>query len=343
MLEEKIVGIRTRALEELAQCADAAQLKTWENSYLSRKSEFNQILKDLKNLSPEERKKIGSLANETRAMLERAYGERSAALLSSPTAWEEERIDVTLPGKKFPLGHLHPITQVQARIEDIFVSMGFAVADGPEVESEWYNFDALNFPKNHPARDMQDTFWVDGKFGKDKYVLRTHTSPVQIRYMETHKPPFRIIVPGRFFRNEATDASHETNAHQFECLMVGTNVSVAHFKYIAEQFFSAFFGRKIAVRLRPSFFPFTEPSFEFDINCILCRGEGCSACKGSGWLEIGGAGMVHQKVFQAAGYPRGKYQGFAWGFGLSRLAMMKYQINDVRLFMSGDLRFIRQF
>ncbi len=234
--------------------------------------------------------------------------------------------------------------------------MGFAIADGPEIETEHYNFDALNVPADHPARDMQDTFWLkpgsneqgtgnreQGTENKEKYLLRTQTSPVQVRYMETHTPPLRIIVPGRVFRNESTDASHEHTFHQFECLMVGDDVSVANFKWVAETFFSRFFGKVISVRLRPSFFPFTEPSFEFDISCTLCDGKGCSVCKQSGWLEIGGAGMVNQKVFEAAGYPRGRYQGFAWGFGITRLAMMKYHISDIRLLMSGDLRFIRQF
>ena len=231
-------------------------------------------------------------------------------------------------------------------MEDIFASMGFVVADGPEVESEFYNFDALNFLKDHPARDMQDTFWIKtDKKHKERYLPRTHTSAVQVRYMQTHKPPLRIIIPGRIFRNEATDASHEHTFHQFECLMVdeGAKVNVATFKYVAEVFFENFFGKKVDIRLRPSFFPFTEPSFEFDISCILCDGKGCAVCKQSGWLEIGGAGMVNQRVFEAAGYKRGQYQGFAWGFGLTRLAMMKYKISDIRLLMSGDLRFIRQF
>jgi phenylalanyl-tRNA synthetase alpha chain len=262
-------------------------------------------------------------------------------LTSSQSA--ADAIDVTLPGIGAEAGHLHPITRIEYEIEDIFVSMGFAVVDGPEVESEWYNFDALNFPPDHPARDMQDAFWLGEVWGKKKYLPRTHTSSVQVRYMEQHKPPFQIIIPGRIFRNEATDASHEHTFYQFECLVVGSDVSVANFKSVAETFFTAFFKKATSVRLRPSFFPFTEPSFEFDISCQLCRGKGCSVCKGTGWLEIGGAGMVHQNVLEAAGYKRNQYQGFAWGFGLTRLAMMKYKISDIRLLMSGDLRFIRQF
>ena len=219
--------------------------------------------------------------------------------------------------------------------------MGFEIVEGPELETDWYNFTSLNFPFDHPARDMQDTFWV--KSPKEKMVLRTHTSPVQVRYMEKRKPPFRIIVPGRVYRNEATDAAHEHTLHQFEALVVGNDINVGNFKHIAKQFFSAFFGKNIDIRLRPSFFPFTEPSFEFDISCTVCGGKKCPSCKNAGWLEIGGAGMVNQNVFVSAGYPRNKYQGFAWGFGIERLAMMKYKIDDIRWFESGDLRFIKQF
>ncbi|HLC95424.1 MAG TPA: phenylalanine--tRNA ligase subunit alpha, partial [Patescibacteria group bacterium] len=327
----------------------------WETKYFGRKSEFNAILKGLKNLTPEEKKMIGPLANKTKQDLFEAFVNAREALFEKNVDFEKERIDITAPGTSVASGHLHPITLAEQEIADIFSTMGFVIADGPEVDTERYNFDALNVPADHPARDMQDTFWLatpksdegglTGNDGHDKYLPRTHTSNVQVRYMETHTPPFRIIIPGRVFRNEATDASHEHTFHQFECLMVDTEgvVSVATFKHIAETFFSQFFNKKVSIRLRPSFFPFTEPSFEFDINCIFCDGKGCSVCKQSGWLEIGGAGMVNQKVFEAAGYQRGKYQGFAWGFGVTRLAMMKYKISDIRLMMSGDLRFTRQF
>ncbi len=257
-----------------------------------------------------------------------------------------EWIDVTAPGRKKAHGHLHPLSIVQRDIEDIFTSMGFDIADGPEMETEFYNFDAVNMPDDHPGRDMQDTFWISRDEGREKgtgTVLRTQTSSVQVRYMEEHTPPFRIIVPGRTFRNEATDASHEHTFHQFEALVVGDDVSVANFLYIAEIFFEKFFGQKIHVRLRPSYFPFVEPGFEFDISCTNCGGKGCSTCSQTGWIEVGGSGMVHQNVFAAAGYEKGKYQGFAWGFGLERLAMMKYKIDDIRLFHSGDVRFTRQF
>ena len=343
MTLDRLEAIKKEALSALALVADEAGLRAWENTYLGRKSEFNTLLRGVKELTPEERKKVGAAGNTIKRELFEAFEGVKKKNTTTVRASDTERIDVTLPGGGDGTGHLHPITRIEHEIEDIFASMGFSVADGPEVESEWYNFDALNFPPDHPARDMQDAFWLADTWGKKKYLPRTHTSSVQVRYMETYKPPFQIIIPGRIFRNEATDASHEHTFHQFECLVVGDTVSVANFKSVAETFFTTFFQRATTVRLRPSFFPFTEPSFEFDVNCLLCNGQGCPVCKGTGWLEIGGAGMVHQHVFEAAGYPKNRYQGFAWGFGLTRLAMMKYKISDIRLFMSGDLRFIRQF
>lgn len=367
MSKKRIEAIVKKGIGAFSKVGDEAALLALETEYTGRKSELSEILKGLKDLTPEEKKEIGPLANEARQRLEAAAAEARARIEAKKLA-EEDRLDVTLPGVAEPAGHLHPITRITHEIEDIFMGMGFSIADGPEAETAFHNFDALNVPKDHPARDMQDTFWVkpvgsqqptDGEEGEERYVLRTHTSSVQVPYMKTHVPPFRIIIPGRTFRNEATDASHEHTFHQFECLMVdeagkslprtdcekqsGAGVTVAHFKHIAEAFFRAFFARDVEVRLRPSFFPFTEPSFEFDISCIICDAKGCPACKQTGWLEIGGAGMVHQNVLVAAGYEEGKYQGFAWGFGLNRLAMMKYRIPDIRLFMGGDVRFIRQF
>lgn len=350
MLKDRIGEILEQGTRAFAEAKDAADLDALETEYLGRKSELGNILKGLKDLTSEEKREVGPVANEARKTLEALFAEASVRIESAALG-EEEWIDVTMPGKVAPLGHLHPITRIEHEIEDIFTRLGFAIADGPEIEKEFYNFDALNVPKDHPARDMQDTFWVKSGIGnrgvehEDRYVLRTQTSSVQVRYMETHVPPFRIVIPGRIFRNEATDASHEHTFHQFECLMIGDDgqVTVSHFKHIAELFFREFFGQAVTLRLRPSFFPFTEPSFEFDISCMLCDGKGCSVCKQTGWLEVGGAGMINQKVFEAAGYERGKHQGFAWGFGLTRLAMMKYKITDIRSFMSGDLRFTRQF
>jgi len=249
-----------------------------------------------------------------------------------------DKIDVTVPGERHEVGHLHPLTLVKRKIEETFQAMGFSVIEGPEVENEWYNFDALNIPKDHPARDLWDTFYL-----KNGLLLRTHTSPVQIRYMEKNNPPFRIIVPGRIFRHEATDASHETNFYQIEGLMVGKDISAANFKAIIQEFLSRFFGKPVKTRLRPSFFPFTEPSFEVDISCLICKGKGCSACSRTGWIELIGAGMVHPNVLKAAGINSKNWPGFAFGMGMDRLAMMKYKIDDIRLFYSGDLRFLQQF
>lgn len=346
--------IEKEALETLETVSDMEAFLRLETQFLGRKSEISNLFKNLKNLSPEEKRTTGPKLQGLRQKLEEAFASKKQSLENNAIDWEGERIDVTAPGTRERVGHLHPITTIEREVVALFQSLGFAMATGPEVETEWYNFDALNFPKNHPARDMQDTFWLasTGKKAKknkkqesEKLLMRTHTSPNQVRFMEAHKPPFRVIVPGRVFRNEATDASHEHTFHQFECLMLDETgkVSVATFKHLAETFFGRFFEKKVAIRLRPSYFPFTEPSFEFDISCVLCDRAGCSTCKQTGWLEIGGAGMVHQNVLVAAGYPRGKYQGFAWGFGLTRLAMMKYRITDIRQFMAGDLRFIRQF
>ncbi len=283
---------------------------------------------------------------------------------------KKDTFDVTVPGEKHEIGHLHPLTLVKREVEEIFQAMGFSVIDGPEIENEWYNFDALNIPKDHPARDMWDTFWLknnqkfqitnnklqtNSKFKSNppgsplrvqqnsKLLLRTHTSPVQIRYMEKHQPPFRIIVPGRIFRHEATDASHEINFYQVEGLMVGKDISAANFKAIIEEFLSRFFGKKVKARLRPSFFPFTEPSFEVDMTCLVCNEKGCSVCSKRCWVEIIGAGMVHPNVLKAGGINPKNWQGFAFGVGLDRLAMMKYKVDDIRLFYSGDSRFLKQF
>ncbi|HLM83663.1 MAG TPA: phenylalanine--tRNA ligase subunit alpha [Candidatus Bathyarchaeia archaeon] len=343
MIQKKIREIKSKFVSEIMNTASERELYDIKVAYLGRKGKLTEILKSLKELGESERKVIGPLANETRHEMENMLAAQKHEF-SARIDWETEKIDATLPGEKVELGHLNPITLVQRDIEKIFSSMGFEIADGPEIETEWYNFDALNIPENHPARDSWDTFWIKSpEKSKGKLALRPHTSPVQIRYMQKHKPPFRIIAPGKCFRHEATDATHEHTFHQFEALMVGDSINVGNFKSIAKQFFSAFFEMNIDVRIRPSFFPFTEPSFEFDISCTVCAGKGCKSCKGSGWLEIGGAGMVNQNVFVAAGYSRNKYQGFAWGFGLERLAMMKYKIDDIRLFHGGDLRFVKQF
>lgn len=345
MLKEKIEKIKEDALAEIGAVQSLAELNELRIKFLGRKSEFTSILKGLKDLTGEERRIVGQLANVTKNEIEEIFIQTEKTLKEKSFDFVAEKIDVTIPAKKLRRGHLHPLTKIQNELEDIFTAMGFEIADGPEVETEFYNFDALNIPKNHPARDKWDTFWLKQEEKKDqeRILLRTHTSPVQIRFMETHTPPFRIIAPGKCFRNEATDATHEHSFYQFEALMVGDDVNVGNFKFIAQEFFSKFFKKEITVRLRPSYFPFTEPSFEFDISCTVCGGKGCPSCKGTGWLEVGGAGMVNQAVFVSAGYPKGKYQGFAWGFGLERLLMMRNKINDIRLFHGGDKRFTDQF
>jgi len=345
-IKKTVQKIQKEAKEAVEEIKNLDSLEKLRVQLLGRKSELVGILKQLKDLAEDQKKAIGPLANTVKQDLFNLVQKKKNQLEKEKNL-EKEKIDVTYPGKKHYIGHQHIISQVQKNIEEIFTSMGFEIADGPEIETEWYNFSALNVPADHPARDMQDTFWlkermtVDGK--EEKILPRTQTSNVQVRYMETHKPPLRIIVPGRVYRNEATDAVHEHTFNQFEALVVGKDISVANFKHIGKTFFSKFFEKDIELRLRPSYFPFTEPSFEFDISCTVCGGKGCKSCKQSGWLEVGGCGMVNQKVFENAGYKRNEWQGFAWGFGIERLAMMKYKITDIRLFMSGDLRFIKQF
>lgn len=343
-MKEKIEQLQSEVIELLNNSKTLRDIEDIRVKYLGKKSEFNKILKSLKDLTQEEKKEIGPFANQVKKNIQLKIEDKKHIIEANFDA-ETEWIDVTAPGKKIKKGSLNPLTIVQRDIEDIFTSMGFEIADGPEIETEFFNFDSANMPPDHPARDMQDTFWIkEGNNGKgDGQVLRTHTTNCQVRYMQSHKPPFRIIVPGRVFRQEATDSSHEHTFHQFEALVVGEDVSVANFLSVAKSFFSLFFGRKIDIRVRPSYFPFVEPGFEFDISCTNCNGDGCSTCQNTGWLEIGGAGMVHQNVFVSGGYERGKYTGFAWGFGLERLAMMKYKIDDIRLFHGGDIRFGRQF
>ncbi|MDI6883123.1 MAG: phenylalanine--tRNA ligase subunit alpha [Patescibacteria group bacterium] len=340
-------------ISKLKGIKDLDSLVSLKKEYLGKQGEIAQILVSLKNLPEDKRKKLGQEANLLKSEIQKMLEEKSEEIKTRlrKLKLEKEKIDITRPGKKIEWGHLHPLTLVQKEIQQIFQSMGFSIVEGPELETEWYNFDALNMPKDHPARDMQDTLWLKQKRtakSKENFLMRTHTSPVQVRYMERHNPPFRIIVLGKVFRNERTDASHECQFYQCEGLMVDKDISVANFKAIIEEFLKRFFNKNIKTRLRPGYFPFTEPSFELDINCQNCQGKGCSVCKQSGWLEIIPGGMVHPNVFKAAGLiPRKKsgreWQGFAFGMGVDRLAMMKYKINDIRLFYSGDLRFLKQF
>lgn len=334
--------MKSAALEEIAAAGQAQALEAVRVKYLGRKSELTEVLKGLKDLPDEEKKAVGALANVVKTEIESAIAEKEAAMKEAEFAAldTKEKMDVTWPGDRPAVGHIHPLTQIRGEVEDIFHSMGFYVAEGREVEDEFHNFDALNIPQFHPARDMWDTFWL-----KDGHLLRTHTSPMQVRYMEEHQPPLRIIVPGRTFRFENADATHESNFYQVEGLMVDESgkITVANFKSVMAEFMKGLFGKELEIRLRPSYFPFVEPGFEIDVACPYCAGKGCRICKQTGWIEIMGAGMVNQKVFEAVGFPEGRYEGFAFGVGLERIAMIKLGVNDLRLFYGNDLRFLEQF
>lgn len=353
-IRAEIDKIKLYALEDISKAADLGELGNLRVKYLGRNGNLTQILRNLEKYGIDERKSIGKFANDARVLLENEINQRFKSLEETEhnKLLEKEQLDTTASVNKILVGHLHPITKTLEKAARIFSSMGFEIADGPEMETEFYNFDALNVPPEHPARDMQDTFWLKQNETKNqkpkikdsgKLLMRTHTSSVQIHYMQTHKPPFRIIVPGRVFRHEATDNRHETTFYQLEGLMVGDDITVSNVKSVFETFLSSYFGVKIETRLRPSYFPFVEPGFELDFRCLICEGKGCKVCKGTGWIEVIPGGMVHQNVFVAVGYPKNKYQGFAFGMGLTRLVMMKYGIDDIRLFNSGDLRFLEQF
>jgi phenylalanyl-tRNA synthetase alpha chain len=307
-----------------------------EKKYLGRKGELNKLMTSLKEVAVEEKKELGSLANSVKNELEVFFNKQKEVF--SQVSSNTSNIDLTLPGKAQPLGHLHPITQIQYELEDIFTAMGFIVEDGPELESEYYNFDALNIPISHPARDMQDTF-----FTAEGNLLRTHTSPVQIRAMEKYGAPLRCVVPGKVFRNEATDASHDHTFHQLEGLMVDKNISITNLIAVMKELLGGIFKREVTVRLRPGFFPFVEPGFELDIKCLICAGQGCSVCKQNGWVELLPCGLVHPHVLRAGGLDPNEWSGFAFGLGLTRLAMMRYGIEDIRLLMGNDVRFLKQF
>ncbi|RLA39804.1 MAG: phenylalanine--tRNA ligase subunit alpha [Gammaproteobacteria bacterium] len=316
--------------------ADLDQIRV---EYLGKKGKITGMLKTLGKLSAEERPKAGAVINEVKVALQNTINARrqelETALLQAQL--DSERIDVTLPGRKSEVGSLHPVTQTMARIEEFFTSVGYQVEEGPEVEDDYHNFEALNIPAHHPARAMHDTFYID-----PTTVLRTHTSPVQVRTMERQKPPIRIICPGRVYRCDS-DLTHTPMFHQVEGLVVDKNVSFADLKGTVDQFLKAFFEADLAVRFRPSYFPFTEPSAEVDIQCTNCKGKGCRVCKQTGWLEIMGCGMVHPNVFTQSGIDPDEYTGFAFGMGVERLAMLRYGVNDLRLFFENDLRFLKQF
>jgi len=329
--------LKDLALKEISSVKSVEDLEKLKIKYLGRKGELTEILRTLKDMLPESRGEIGKSANELKRELESLIEKKKKELAHSSEP-AKDWIDITAPGHKLAKGHLHPRTQVLRKVEEIFQSLGFSVVDSREMETDYYNFQALNYPKDHPARDMQDTFYIT-----DELLMRSQTSPMQVRYMEKHNPPLRIIVPGKVYRRDASDATHESQFYQVEGLMVDKHISIGHFKAVISEFFSQLYSQKVKIRLRPSYFPFTEPSFEPDISCTFCGGKGCRICKDTGWLEMAGAGMVHPFVFKSSGYSPYEWQGFAFGFGLDRLVMMKYKINDIRLLNFGDLRFLKQF
>jgi phenylalanyl-tRNA synthetase alpha chain len=338
-MREQLEQLKNSALPAIQSATSEEQLQEIRVRLLGKKGELTTLMKGLGLLAPEERPLVGQVVNRVRDELEAALTTAlSDARLSAQTArLQSERVDVTLPGRRSTKGSKHPVTLVIEEVCEIFAGLGFGVAEGPEIEHDWYNFEALNFPPEHPARDMQDTFFVENDL-----LLRTHTSPVQIRTMLKQKPPLRIIAPGTVYRCDS-DATHSPMFHQIEGLMVDTGVSFGDLKGILTAFTNQLFGQKTGVRLRPSFFPFTEPSAEVDIACVICGGKGCRVCKGSGWLEILGAGMVDPEVYRHVNYDAENVSGFAFGMGIERIAMLKYGISDMRLLFENDVRFLRQF
>ncbi len=332
--------IRQTAQDALTNVQDIKALEDLRIRFLGKKGELTAILKQMGGLSAEERPVIGALANEVREDIERTLETKMASLQSSllKVKLAAEKLDVTIPGQKRPIGHKHPLSLVLDEIKEIFLGMGFSIAEGPEVELDYYNFEALNIPKNHPARDTQDTFYIN-----ENTLLRTQTSPVQIRTMEKQKPPIRIIAPGRVYRSDAVDATHSPLFHQIEGLVVDKGVTMADLKGTLEVFARRLYGDDASFRFRPHHFPFTEPSAEMDIMCFNCGGKGCSLCKDEGWIEILGCGMVHPKVLSICGIDPEEYSGFAFGMGLERLVMRRFGIDDLRLFYENDLRFLQQF
>lgn len=339
-MKEQLLKIEESAIAELSSCNDMSTLENLRVRFLGKKGELTAILKQMGGLSAEERPLMGQLANKVRADIENAIAKKSEDLKAKELekALENESIDVTLPGKTETIGKLHPLNTVLNEVKDIFLGMGFDIAEGPEVEYNYYNFDALNLPPDHPARDLQDTFYIS-----DKIALRPQTSPVQVRVMEKQKPPIRIICPGRVFRSDAVDATHSPLFHQIEGLVVDKGITMADLKGTLELLMKRLYGEEAKIRLRPHHFPFTEPSAEVDVMCFNCHGEGCRICKGEGYIELLGAGMVHPKVLANCGIDPDVYSGFAFGLGLERIVMRRYGITDMRLLFENDLRFLNQF
>jgi phenylalanyl-tRNA synthetase alpha chain len=341
-----ISDLHSTAVEQLEAASTLEAIEAVRIEFWGRKGKLALVSKEFGKLSPEERARNGKLLNEYKQQFETLFERRKARFESAAldARLGLEWIDLTAPAPGIRPGSLHPVTQVQKELEDLFISLGFTILDGPEVETEYYNFDALNIPSHHPARDMQDTFWLNASgWTKESRLLRTHTSPVQVRGLEKFGAPLKMIAPGRVFRNEEVDASHEHTFYQLEGMMVDRDVSVAHLIYFMKTLLSAIFHRDVTVRLRPGYFPFVEPGFELDIQCLICGGSGCPVCKHSGWVELLPCGLVNPAVLRSSGVDPEQWNGFAFGLGLTRLVMMRYAIEDIRLLMGGDLRFLNQF
>lgn len=339
-MKEKLQKIKEEAMRQMAEARELGALNDVRVSFLGKKGELTAILKGMKDISPQERPIVGQLVNETREAIEKTLEEARQKLEAAELEGrlEKEVIDVTLPAKKNHVGHRHPNTIALEEVEHIFIGMGYEVMEGPEVEEDYYNFEALNIPRNHPARDEQDTFYVN-----DKILLRTQTSPVQVRTMEKGKLPIRMIAPGRVFRSDEVDATHSPSFHQIEGMVIDKNITFADLKGTLQEFAKELFGEDTKVKFRPHHFPFTEPSAEMDVTCFKCKGKGCRFCKGEGWIEILGCGMVHPKVLRMSGIDPEVYSGFAFGIGLERIALLKYEIDDMRLLYENDVRFLEQF
>ncbi|HLV02761.1 MAG TPA: phenylalanine--tRNA ligase subunit alpha [Acidobacteriota bacterium] len=328
-------------LEDLKEASTLARLTEIRDKYLSRQRGLLTLeMRRLGELPRERRPEAGRVLNQLKQNIESELDRRQKELsaLRREAQLQSESLDVTLPGYRLPHGGIHPIHKIQKEMENVLVGMGFTIVTGPEIETDYYNFEALNIPEGHPARDDQDTFYLTGGM-----LLRTHTSPVQIHIMEAQQPPLRIAVPGRVFRRDSVDATHSPMFHQLEVLVVGEGISMAHLKGALEVFLKRMFSSETRLRFRPSFFPFVEPGAEVDMSCIFCEGDGCRVCKKSGWIELGGAGMVHPRVLEKVGYDTERFTGFAWGMGIDRLALTRYQVDDLRLFFENDIRFLRQF
>ncbi|MBU0730409.1 MAG: phenylalanine--tRNA ligase subunit alpha [Proteobacteria bacterium] len=341
-MEEELLRLKTEALDSLAACTDAGELEPFRVQYLGRKGgAITLLMRKLGEVSAEDRPRLGQLANAIKKEIESRLAETATALEVGTAAVKGVNVallaDMSLPGRSHAFGKLHPVTQIMEEVCGIFEGLGFSVVEGPDVETDFYNFEALNIPQHHPARDMHDTFYIS-----ESILLRTHTSPMQIRAMETQKPPLKIIAPGKVYRCDS-DITHTPMFHQVEGFLVDKKVSFADLKGVLSVFIARMFDKQTAIRFRPSFFPFTEPSAEVDIACVICKGKGCRVCKQTGWLEILGAGLIDPEVFRMVGYDPEEYSGFAFGLGIERIAMLKYGINDIRLYYENDLRFLSQF